>query len=116
MGCAAPARTKKYQVRILSFINIANNERLLWRASADERLVVLLLEQHGEMGNALEAPVTEKDTIRFERAATALKVSNLWIFFCFACPAHPPSGDVSRLTQLARLSHRATVTYFDGLG
>lgn len=37
------------------------------------------------MGNALEAPVTEKDTVRFERAPTALKVSDL-LDRCFFVP------------------------------
>lgn len=49
------------------------------------------------MGNALEAPVTEKDTVRFERAPTALKVSDLWIF---GLRAHGSSCDVSSLDSV----------------
>lgn len=50
---------------------------------------MLILDHNGDMGNALEAPITEKDTVRFERALPARKVSDLWIFACAALNLEP---------------------------
>lgn len=49
------------------------------------------------MGNALESPVTEKDTVRFERGNTALKVR---VFFCSTSPLLDRSVQFSLLFML----------------
>jgi len=39
------------------------------------------------MGNALETPATDKETVRFERSPTARKVCDLWVLLAFVIPA-----------------------------